>query len=353
MRQQPVHVPPQVAVGDDADQVAIRHRSRQPRRSPSRLMASSASLIGVPCGTSGRSVCIRSRDAGQPRAQLAAGMEDAELVGGELAVLHQRDGQRIAKRQRHRGGGGGHHAGVAGLGRRRAAGCATSRLAQQGRVRPARPCRSAGWRSGGCGRRCRPVPAFRPSSTAPAPHRRASPCQGRRGSPRPGGRTARACRSRRRWRRSCGRCGRICPCPRRSPAPCAFRITSTASATEAVADRCQQAKRLGLAGDDAAGRWPGQRQWWKMSFGSSHPSRSSSARVGRKSKQRCARSSRPSRISRASSSAFRRCRYSTSDAAYSFCASVSSAEPQSEVCCCFETSTPPVPAAGISARAGR
>ena len=34
-RQQPVHVPPQVAVGHDPDQVTIRHRSRQPRRSPS------------------------------------------------------------------------------------------------------------------------------------------------------------------------------------------------------------------------------------------------------------------------------------------------------------------------------
>ena len=48
---------------------------------------------------------------------------------------------------------------------------------------------------------------------------------------------------------------------------------------------------------------------------SSHPARSSSARVGRKSNAACARCMRPSRISISSSLARRSCRYSTSLAA--------------------------------------
>ena len=129
------------------------------------------------------------------------------------------------------------------------------------------------------------------------------------------------------------------PMPETITRPLAASSRSTAPAKLSPSASASSVQRLGLAPDHAAAG--GQ----KISGGrchcvSSQPRRSSSARVGRKSKQRCARSSRSSRISRASSSAFSWCRYSTSDAAYSFCASVRTSDPQSLVCCCLETSTP-------------
>ena len=55
-------------------------------------------------------------DLEQFGAQFAAGVEQAEMVGGEGAVLHQGHGEGIAKGQGHGGRGGRHHAGAAGLG---------------------------------------------------------------------------------------------------------------------------------------------------------------------------------------------------------------------------------------------
>ncbi len=56
-------------------------------------------------------------------------------------------------------------------------------------------------------------------------------------------------------------------------------------------------------------------QAWEKTSTSSHPARSSLARQGRKPKQACASSVRPSRASISSSFTFRACRLSTSEAA--------------------------------------
>ncbi len=56
------------------------------------------------------------RHGGQLRAQFAAGMKGAELIGLEITLLHQGHGQRIPQGQRQRGGCGGGHAHRAGLG---------------------------------------------------------------------------------------------------------------------------------------------------------------------------------------------------------------------------------------------
>ena len=68
--------------------------------------------------------------------------------------------------------------------------------------------------------------------------------------------------------------------------------------------------------------------------------RSKAARTGRKLKQAWARSVRPSRASMASSFSRSWCKWRTSDAAYSTCASDNSAAPQSDDCCAFDKSTP-------------
>ena len=51
--------------------------------------------------------CISSVDPAQLLAELAAGVEGMEIVGGEAAALQQGHRERIAQRQHHGGGGGG------------------------------------------------------------------------------------------------------------------------------------------------------------------------------------------------------------------------------------------------------
>ncbi len=80
-------------------------------------------------------------------------------------------------------------------------------------------------------------------------------------------------------------------------------------------------------------------EWAKISS-SGQPARSRRARHGKNSNAARARSVLPSRARRSSSFAFIRCRWMTSDAAYSSCAGVNSSAAQSELCCCFDRSTP-------------
>jgi hypothetical protein len=63
-------------------------------------ISTSASDILVPSGRSG-TACIF-----QHRAELAAGMQHAEIDRGKAAALQQRDRQRIAEREQHQRGGG-------------------------------------------------------------------------------------------------------------------------------------------------------------------------------------------------------------------------------------------------------
>ena len=73
---------------------------------------------------------------------------------------------------------------------------------------------------------------------------------------------------------------------------------------------------------------------------SSQPIKSSFARVGRNLKQASASFVRPSRSSRKINLSRSRCRYSTSDAAYSSCSGESVSAAQSDDCCCLEMLTP-------------
>ena len=128
--------------------------------------------VGAGSAASRRRECIRSPTVRQPRAEPPARMQAAEILGREGAVLHQRHRQRVAERQRHRRRGGRREADRAGLGRRRQQDRDVG-LADQRRVPPGRPRRSAGSRTGGYRRSGRRAPASRRSSTGAAPRRSA------------------------------------------------------------------------------------------------------------------------------------------------------------------------------------
>ena len=77
-------------------------------------------------GHKGRVAMHQVPDLQQPRAQLATWMEQAEMVWRKGPMLHQRDRQRIAQGQRHRGRGRWHDPRFAGFGHLRQQGCPTS-----------------------------------------------------------------------------------------------------------------------------------------------------------------------------------------------------------------------------------
>ena len=101
-------VAPQVAVGDHADEIARRRRSRRRCRAawPTFRRPRRASRYPLADQRQRLARMHQPADRLQPRAERAARMEPAEIAARESLLAHDGHRQRVAERQRHRRRGG-------------------------------------------------------------------------------------------------------------------------------------------------------------------------------------------------------------------------------------------------------
>ena len=128
-RQQPVvHVPAQIAVGDDADEPTAAVAHADAAEALARSSRGSLRDIGA-SGDDQRHLVARVHDArtrSSRRPSLPPGWNSWKSAGGEALALEQRDRQRVAERHHHRRRGRRRQAHRAGLGARAAAAARTS-----------------------------------------------------------------------------------------------------------------------------------------------------------------------------------------------------------------------------------
>ena len=114
------HVTAQIAVGDDAGDIAVTVDDADAAETLRRHLDQRVRHPGAErLGRDGLAGVHDVADEFQHGAELAAGMEVGEFHRGKAAALQQRDRQRVAQRQQHQRGGGGREIVRTGLARLR------------------------------------------------------------------------------------------------------------------------------------------------------------------------------------------------------------------------------------------
>ena len=101
------HVAAEIAVRDDADEIAVAVGDADAAKALGRHLQHRIRHLGAERGERDRLAAVHDV-AGefQQRAEPAAGMQQAEIDRGEAAAFQERDRQRVAERQLHERGGG-------------------------------------------------------------------------------------------------------------------------------------------------------------------------------------------------------------------------------------------------------